>query len=80
MRSDFSCKELGRALGVCDTRATAAWVPALCKVARVWRLDPTRTMRAILQAVEDLEPMSERELDLRERIGQGRADRSETRA
>lgn len=80
MRDDFSCKELGQALRVVDTRATQAWQPCLRKVARVWRLDPDRTLRAILSEVDALnalEPMGEAELELRERMGRGRADRSE---
>lgn len=64
-------------LGIRAEKVTQALDPALVKLARLWRVDPTRTMEAMLDAARNLDPMTDAELDLRERILMGCVDRSE---
>ena len=62
-------------LGVHERRVTQALDPAMVKVAKLWRVDPTRTMKALIEATEDLEPMTDDELAIREAMLTGRLDR-----
>ena len=75
MRVGWSLKDAAAVLDINERRVTQSLDPTLDRVAKLWRVDPTRTMQAILAAVNDLEPMSDAELDLRIRIQTGRADR-----
>lgn len=77
MRVGWSLKDAAAVLDINERRVTQSLDPTLDRVAKLWRVDPTRTMQAILAAVNDLEPMSDAELDLRIRIQTGRADRSD---
>lgn len=76
MRTTFTDKEAAPILGVKPRHVSQAMVPALRKIALLYRADPAKTMRAILEAIEDLEPMSERELRARESMLTGKANRS----
>lgn len=63
----LSCKQIADALGIRETKATQAWQPAIAKVARLMRLHPLETMRALSRAMEEDE--SDRVLgELPERI------------
>lgn len=78
MRTGFSLKEAASILDIHPRRVTQSLDPTLERVARLWRVDPTRTLKAILEAAEELGAMTERELELRERMLEGRADPAET--
>ena len=75
MRAGWPCKLAAPVLQVSECRLTQALEPALKKMALLWRADPTRTMEAILDAVNKLEPMTDREIEIRERMLDGKLDR-----
>lgn len=75
MRDGWSLKDAARVLEIHERRVTQALDPALDKIARLWQADATRTVEAILAAVKAL-PMDNREIDLRESIADGVADRA----
>lgn len=75
-RIGFSCKEASAILGIHERRVTQSLDPTLERVARLWRVDPTRTLRAIIEAAEELGAMTERELELRVAMQTGRLDRA----
>ena len=77
MRTGWTDKEASEILEVRPRKVSQALVPAYRKVARLWRVDPTRTLRDILDTIDDLEPMTENEIDFLERLHAGRADRAE---
>lgn len=76
MRIGFSLKEAGAILGVHERRVTQALDPSLERLARLWRVDPTRTMQLILDAVDRLDPMTDAELNMRELMQRNQLDRS----
>lgn len=76
-RTGFTCKELSAILDVQPTRVTQSVDPALAKIARMWRVNPTRTLQSILAELERLEPMSDAELAIREAMLNGTADRQD---
>ena len=75
MRAGWPCKLAAPVLQVSECRLTQALEPALKKMALLWRADPTRTMEAILDAVNKLEPMTEQEINMRELMLNGALDR-----
>ena len=77
MRPGWTDKEAAPVLGVAERKVSQAYMPALVKVAKLWRADPNRTLRDLLAAADDLEPMTDREIELRRRIATGRVDRAE---
>lgn len=83
-RRGWSDKNAALVLGIASpSKMSQALTPALVKIAKLWRADPTLTMQAILEAVErldDLAPMSPDELDLRQRIQLGRVNSAELRS
>ena len=54
MRTGFSLKEAASILDIHERRVTQALDPTLTKIAKLWRADATKTMAAILDAVEKL--------------------------
>jgi len=68
----FSTKETASIIRVQPTKASQAMQPAWEKVAKHWRVSPERTLMAILQQLDALEPMSELEIELRTRMLSGR--------
>lgn len=77
MRPGFSDKEASVALRVRPAKVSQSLMPAAEKFARLWRIDPSRTI-ALIQSIE-LEPMSDAEIALRERLLSGRVDRDAVR-
>jgi len=92
MRNGWADKELAIALRVAEHKASQSYMPALRKVARLLSLDAARTMRDLAWACESLGPMTaeevrllrlmfddreQAELELLERMHEGRADREE---
>ena len=77
MRAGWSDKDAGVVLGVATPKVSQALVPALTKVARLMRVDAMATMKALLETADDLDPMTPAEMDLRERMLTGRANRDE---
>ena len=77
MRAGWSLKAAAAVLDIHERRVTQSLDPTLERMAKLWRADPTKTMLAMLEAVERLGPMTDRELDLRIRIGKLRADTAE---
>lgn len=61
-------------LGIHERRVTQSLDPTLERMARLWRADPSRTMAALLDAVDHLDPMTDAELELRRLIQMGRID------
>jgi len=77
MRTGWSDKDAAVAIQVNPRKVSQALGPALLKVRRLWRIDPTATLELILADLNDLDPMSPEELELRTRMLEGRADRTE---
>ena len=57
-------KEAAPVLGVSQQRITQSLDPALTKIAKLWRACPTRTMQAILDAVDRLPEPTHDETDV----------------
>jgi len=55
MRVGWSLKEASAVLGIHERRVTQALDPALDKIGRLWNVDPTRTLRAILDRASELQ-------------------------
>lgn len=77
MRAGWSLKDAASILGIHPNRVTQSLDPTLHRIALLWKADATRTMAAILNAVDNLDPMREAEMDLLERMHSGRIDRGE---
>lgn len=75
MRTGWPDKEAAPILRVHVRKVSQSYVPALEKIARLYRADPHKTMQDILDAVNNLEPMSDAEIAAREAMLTGRADR-----
>lgn len=75
MRTGFSDKEAAIALRVHPRKVSQSLMPAVRKLAALWRIDPTRTLELIQSELCELDPMSDDELRLREAMLIGRADR-----
>ena len=71
MRTGWRDKEAAPILRVHPRKVSQAYAPALEKIARLYRADPHKTMRDILDKVNDLEPMSDAELYAREAMLEG---------
>lgn len=61
-------------LGIAVGRVSQSLDPTLERIGKLWRADPTKTMVAILDAVDRLTPMPEAELDNRIKMAEGRAN------
>ena len=77
MRIGWSCKEAAVILDISTTRVSQSLDPTLDRIAKLWRADPTKTLETILYAVNTMDPMTEREIDMRVRMLNGTLDRSE---
>lgn len=77
MRDGWSDKQIAIALGVAEHKASQCYMPALVKIARLFALDPIRTMRDIVWASESLRPIDDGRIDLLERMLEGRVNRVE---
>ncbi len=75
MRAGFSLKEAAMVLDIHERRVTQSLDPSLRRIALLWRVDPTATMECLLEAVRRLEPMSDREIEMRTLMAEGRLDR-----
>lgn len=73
----LTCQEIADALGVSPTKATQATQHLWGKVAILLELHPRKTLKHIHDAMASLEPMTEAELDVRERLATGQVDRAE---
>lgn len=82
MRVGWSCKDAAAVLNIRPTHVSQSLDPTLDRIARLWRSDVNKTIASIMNSVDklnELEPMDDAELALRERILSGRANRSELR-
>ena len=77
MRIGWSCKDAAVILAISTTRVSQSLDPTLDRIAKLWRADPTKTLETILYAVKTMDPMTEREIDMRVRMLNGTLDRSE---
>jgi hypothetical protein len=69
MRTGWSDELAQPILRVKHTRKVSqALRPALVKIARLWRIDATRTVRDIMDTLDQLEPMSEEERSMHRRL------------
>lgn len=75
MRTGFSLKEAATVLGIHERRVTQSLDPTLNRIALLWRADSTKTMQCILEAVEQLQPMTDDEIALRVQMLEGTLDR-----
>lgn len=75
MRTGWKDKEAAPILRVRERKVSQSYVPALEKIARLYRANPHKTMQDILDMVNNLEPMSDEEISAREAMLTGRADR-----
>ena len=65
----FTCKETAAILNLCHpAKASQAMEPAWRKVARHWRVDPERTIQAIIDHAARLEAMTDAEVDSYQRL------------
>lgn len=64
------------ALDVHLKKVPQAMTPALEKVARLYRIDPTATLETIIELSRALEPMTEAELEARRLMQRNQLDRS----
>lgn len=71
-REGWTVKEIAAVLDVSPSKVSQALNPAMEKVARLFRADPAKTMRDLLEAMDKLEPMTDTELTNRERVLNGR--------
>jgi hypothetical protein len=76
MRTGFTLKEAAGILGIHERRVTQSLDPTLVRIARLWRADASKTMASILEAVNNLEPMEDQEIEIRRGMATGRLDRS----
>lgn len=63
------------ALDVHLKKVPQAMTPALEKVARLYRVDPTATLESIIEIARALEPMTEAELEARRLMQRNQIDR-----
>ncbi len=75
MRTGFSLKEAACVLGIHPKRVTQSLDPTLHRIALLWRADSTKTMQCILEAVHQLQPMTDDEIALRVQMLNGTLDR-----
>lgn len=75
MNNHFSCDELGHIWGISPTKVTQARQPWLEKAVKLWRADPGRFMRMLLEADQQL--IFEDEWLLRRDIQRGRVNRAD---
>lgn len=73
----FTCKEVARALSVGETKASTIMQPLMHKVAKLFRYDPEKAMRGIVQAMDEVtqQQFEQEELPRRERMAVGRQNR-----
>ena len=77
MRTGWTDKLAAPVLRVKERKVSQSLVPAFRKIALLMRIDALRTWKDIMAEMEELEPMSDAECDLRERIFNGTANQSE---
>jgi len=77
MRRGWSDKDAAVVLEIRPSKVSQSLVPAIRKVARLSRIDPLRTRLMIEEAMEQLDPMTDEELELLRRLQTGRLDRDE---
>lgn len=73
--SRWSYKQIGHIWGIHPKKAPQAFRPWMDKAVKLWRADPTTFMEMLLAASEST--MFPSELDLRQRLNEGQANRTE---
>lgn len=71
MPNGFSTSEIAAIIDVHPKKVPQAIGPALDKVRRLWRVDPTRTLALLLADFDRLAPMSDSEIAIRELMLKG---------
>ncbi len=75
----LSCRDIARVFECRETSVTRMLRPGLIKFGRMYRRWPQETVRGIVVASKQIQPISPEELDLRIRIRTGRVNRWELR-